>query len=291
VILLSQILNFDLSADGPQFNPGTDQPYITALPTYAASAWYHNRLQGTRPENLEAFLHQVEQFAVTDYAVALQAGSTLDPNRRAAVAKQISDYIGLPVDYVLKSDLRIDGGQFEKMLQDPEGLTTGRLDTRFSGPSMDVLSKEADYDPQSASISSAYVSAFNDYARKTLGFGFGKTYKPEIDVGKYWTADHQPPGASDPMPGILNVMPDLASAMKYNPGLKVMVNGGYYDLATPYFEGWYEMHHLPIPANLQSNLEYHYYQSGHMVYAHEAALKELHDNVAAFIRKTDNLGH
>ena len=291
VILLSQILNFDLSADGPQFNPGTDQPYITALPTYAASAWYHNRLQGTRPENLEAYLHQVENFAVTDYATALQAGSTLDPARRAAVAKQISDYIGLPVDYVLKSDLRIDGGQFEKMLQDSEGLTTGRLDTRFSGPSMDVLSKEADYDPQSASISSAYVSAFNDYARKTLGFGAGKTYKPEIDVGKYWTADHQPPGSPDPMPGILNVMPDLASAMKYNPGLKVMVNGGYYDLATPYFEGWYEMHHLPIPPSLQGNLEYHYYQSGHMVYAHEAALKELHDNVAAFIRKTDNVGH
>jgi carboxypeptidase C (cathepsin A) len=290
VILLSQILNFDLSADGPQFNPGTDQPYITALPTYAATAWYHNRLPGPRPQNLEAFLHQVEQFALTDYATALQAGSTLDAGKRAAVAKQISDYIGLPVDYVLKSDLRIDGGQFEKMLQDSEGLTTGRLDTRFSGPSMDVLSKEADYDPQSASISSAYVSAFNDYVRKDLGFGEGKTYKPEIDVGKYWTADHQPPGSPDPMPGILNVMPDLASAMKYNPGLKVMVNGGYYDLATPYFEGWYEMHHLPIPTSLQGNLEYHYYQSGHMVYAHEAALKELHDNVAAFIRKTDNLG-
>ncbi len=92
------------------------------------------------------------------------------------------------------------------------------------------------------------------------------------------------------LPSILNVMPDLASAMKYNPGLKVMVNGGYYDLATPFYEGWYEDHHLQIPAALNSNIEYHYYQSGHMVYAHEASLKELHDNVAAFIRKTDNLG-
>jgi carboxypeptidase C (cathepsin A) len=49
------------------------------------------------------------------------------------------------------------------------------------------------------------------------------------------------------------------------------------------------MHHMPIPAALQGNIEYHYYQSGHMVYAHETSLKELHDNVADFIRRTDNL--
>ena len=84
-------------------------------------------------------------------------------------------------------------------------------------------------------------------------------------------------------------MPDLADAMKVNPELKIMLNGGYYDLATPFFEGIYEMHHLPIPQSLQANIEYHYYESGHMVYAHEASLKQLHDNVAAFIRKTDHL--
>jgi len=287
VILLSQILNFDLSADSPQYNPGTDQPYIVALPTYAATAWYHNKLPGQRPADLPAYLKEVEHFATGDYAKALQAGSELDPAQREAIAEKLSSYIGLPVAYILKSDLRVNGGQFERNLLDAEGLTTGRLDTRFSGPSMDPLSREADYDPQSASISSAYVSAFNDYTRKVLGFGEGKVYKPDTDVGKYWNTDHQPPGADSPQHGILNVMPDLASAMKYNPQLKIMVNGGYYDLATPYFEGWYEMHHMPIPANLTGNIEYHYYQSGHMVYAHEASLKELHDNVAAFIQRTD----
>jgi len=289
VILLSQILNFDLSVDGPQFNPGTDEAYVVALPTYAASAWYHNRLPGQRPADLPAFLAQVEAFATGDYAQALQAGSELDPARRQAVAERVSQYTGLPVAYVVKSDLRVNGGQFEKTLLDSEGLTAGRLDTRFAGPSLDPLSKEADYDPQSAAISSAYVSAFNDYVRKQLNFGEDKIYKPEIDVGKNWNNDHQPPGIPFPLPGILNVMPDLASAMKTNPGLKVMVNGGYYDLATPFYEGWYEMHHLAIPASLQANIEYHYYQSGHMVYAHEAALKEMHDNVAAFIQRTDNL--
>jgi carboxypeptidase C (cathepsin A) len=174
------------------------------------------------------------------------------------------------------------------MLQDRTGTTTGRLDTRFSGPDMDPLSKEADYDPQSAAISSAYVSAFNDYVRKDLGYGEGKTYKPEIDIGMKWNMDHQPPGVPFPLPGQTNVMPDLATAMKYDPQLKIMVNGGYFDLATPFYEGWYEDHHLPIPASLDGNIEYHYYQSGHMVYAHEASLKQIHDNVASFIERTDN---
>ena len=289
VILLSQILNFDLSADTPEFNPGSDEAYVTALPTYAATAWYHNRIAGGRPADLEAYVREVEQFANGDYTLALQQGSELDPARRQQVAERLAHYTGLPVAYVLKANLRVDGGEFEKTLQDADGLTTGRLDTRFSGPSLDPLSKEADYDPQSAAISSAYVATFNTYVRQTLGFGEGRTYKPEIDVFKDWKNDHQPPGAPFPIPSILNVMPDLASAMKYNPGLKVMVNGGYYDLATPFYEGWYEDHHLPIPAALNGNIEYHYYQSGHMVYAHEQSLKALHDNTAAFIRRTDNL--
>jgi carboxypeptidase C (cathepsin A) len=76
--------------------------------------------------------------------------------------------------------------------------------------------------------------------------------------------------------------------MKYDPLLKISLNGGYFDLATPFFEGIYEMHHLPMPGKLQANIEYHYYQSGHMIYANETALQQLHDNVAAFIRKTDH---
>ena len=99
----------------------------------------------------------------------------------------------------------------------------------------------------------------------------------------------RPPGTRFAVPrAMLNVMPDLANAMKYNPSLKVMLLGGYYDLATPFYEGWYEMHHLQIPDSLQANIEYHYYQSGHMVYAHVPSLKELHDNVATFIANTEH---
>ena len=83
-------------------------------------------------------------------------------------------------------------------------------------------------------------------------------------------------------------MLDLAIAMKYNPTLKVLLNAGYFDLATPFYEGVYEMQHLPIPPELQKNIEFQFYESGHMVYAHEASLKAIHDNVAAFILKSYN---
>ena len=85
-------------------------------------------------------------------------------------------------------------------------------------------------------------------------------------------------------------MPDLAAAMKTNPQLKVMLNAGYYDLATPYYAALYEMHHLPIGQNVAGNIQYDFYKSGHMVYVREESLHRLHDNVAAFIHSTDNVG-
>jgi carboxypeptidase C (cathepsin A) len=287
VILLSQCLGYDNGADWPQFNPGIDLPYQLALPTYTATAWYHHKLSEPRGE-LTPLLAEVEHFAMTEYAIALGAGSTLSSDQRQAVVAKLHRYTGLPTDYIEKSDLRVNAGQFEKTLESDSDTTTGRLDTRFSGPTLDPLSKEAEYDPQSAAIGSAYVSAFNDYVRKDLKFGDNREYKPEIDVEKNWNFLHQPPGAPIPLPQAVNVMVDLASAMKYNPDLKVLVNAGYFDLATPFFEGVYEMQHLPIPEKLQKNIEFKFYESGHMVYAHEASLKSLHGNVAAFILSTEN---
>jgi carboxypeptidase C (cathepsin A) len=292
VILLSQILNFDLSPDRPTQNPGIDLPYETVLPTYAATAWYHHKLPGEH-KDLESLLAEVEEFAMGDYAKALSAGSDLSASTRAAIAAKLHEFTGLPVEYILKADLRIDGGEFRQNLQGDTGLTTGRLDTRFSGPDIDPLSQRADYDPQASALSSAYVTAFNDYVRRELHFGEGRTFRPSIPIFRTWNFQHQLPGQA---PGTLssrqgsNVMPDLANAMKINPNLKIQLNAGYFDLATPFYQGIYEMRHLPMPASLQPNIEYKFYDSGHMVYAKDSSLKLLHDNVAGFIRRTDNLG-
>ncbi len=288
VMLLSQILNFDLSDDFPQSNPGVELPYWISLPSMAATAWFHHMLP-SNPQHLRPFLKQVEQFAMGPYADALAQGAWLPKQQFDAIAQQLHEYTGLPVAYIEKANLRVSGPMFEKNLLAGDDMDTGRLDTRFSGPTMDPLSEFSEYDPQSAAISSAYVSGFNDYAQRVLHYDTSLTYQPEIDVFRWWNFHHQPPGFPMPLPGVVNVMPDLATAMKYDPDLKISLNGGYYDLATPFFEGWYEMHHLQIPQKLQKNISYHYYESGHMIYANIPALKQLHDNLAGFIRKTDNV--
>jgi carboxypeptidase C (cathepsin A) len=283
VMLLSCILNWDLMPDDPELNPSIDEPYVVTLPTYTATAWYHHKLPN-QPPALRALLDDVQKFATTDYALALIQGNNLPADRKQAIAEKLHAYTGLPVSYLLKTNLRIEYGAFQKELFGDEALTTGTLDTRFTGPTLDPLSKVSEYDPQSAAIGSAYVSAFNSYLRQTLNYAGDAVYKPEIGVYGSWDYKHRAPNAPRAVIALPNVLPDLAAAMKRNPDLKVMVNGGYFDVSTPYFEGWFEMHHLPVPAALESNVQYRYYESGHMVYAHVPALKALHDNVVSFIQ-------
>ena len=280
VILLSQIFNFTTDIDLPTSNPGVDLPYVMALPTYAATAWYHKKLP-QQPAALEPFLKDVEAFATGPYTHALALGTDLSADEKQQVAEKLHEYTGLPVPYLLKGNLRINGGEFEKTLQDDQDLTTGRLDTRFSGPTLNPLSEGAEYDPQSSAISSAYVSLFNDYVRRDLKYGEGQTYLPEIySAEMHWDVMRR----GHPLG--LNVANDLAEALKTNPRLKVMVNGGYYDLATPFFAALYEDKHLPIPQSLAKNIEYDWYESGHMVYVDDNSLKQLHDRTAAFIKST-----
>jgi carboxypeptidase C (cathepsin A) len=285
LVLLSNILNWDFMPDDPQANPGIDMPYIVALPTYAATAWHYDKL-AKKPADLRAFLAQAEQFATTDYAAALLKGDTLTEAERQRIAEQLSAYTGLSVPYLLKTNLRIEYGAFQKELLGDRGLTTGTLDTRFVGATLDPLSKVASYDPQDAAVSAAYVAAWNSYVRNRLNYTPEFPFKSGIPIYEKWDYKHQPPGADKPLIALPNVLPDLATAMKQNPNFKVMVNGGYFDISTPYFEGLMEMRHLPVPTDIKRNVEFHYYESGHMAYLRPQQLRELHDNVADFIRRT-----
>ncbi|HTY83984.1 MAG TPA: hypothetical protein VMB19_07185, partial [Silvibacterium sp.] len=205
VILLSQIFNFTSDIDEARGNPGIDLPFQLALPTYAATAYYHHKLPNA-PAALEPFLKEVEDFAMGEYAHALAQGTDLSASEKQAVAEKLHNYTGLPVTYLVKADLRVSGGGFSKNLQDDQDLTTGRLDTRFSGPTINPLSEEAEYDPQSSAISSAYVSLFNDYVRRDLKYGEGQTYLPQAQFGSAeWDLKH------NGNPINLNVSADIAT--------------------------------------------------------------------------------
>ncbi|HEX4066951.1 MAG TPA: peptidase S10 [Acidobacteriaceae bacterium] len=292
IILLSQILSFDNSIDAPNVNPGVDQAYALALPTMAATAWYYHKLP-QQPAALKPFLAEVEHYALTDYMEALLQGSELTDAQKQATAEKLHSYTGLPVDYLIRANLRVVGGNFSKELKLPEDITIGRLDTRYQGPNVDPLSESTEYDPQSDAITSGWLAAINDYLRKDLKYGMDATYFPSGRMGGdfNWSMEHRAPGFGRFGGGDWggpNVMPDLAYRMKMNPKMKIMLAGGYYDLATPFFEGMYEMHHLQIPNSLQSNISYHYYEAGHMIYANEDALRQFHSDVEAFVKSTES---
>ena len=285
VVFLSQILSFDNSADGSDSNPGTENGFFLALPSFAATAWYHHKL-ANQPASLEPWIHEVEQYALTDYATALLAGADLSADRRSAVAAKLESYTGVPAALWLKANLRLTGAEFSKYLQDPGGITTGRLDSRYEGPVMDPLERDADYDPFSESVESSILAAMNTYARETLKFGENMTYKPSArEPGFDWDMKHRGPGPVGWAGTSTNVMNDIAYTMKANPNMRVLLMGGYFDLGTLYFGATYEMKHLPIPQNLDKNIEYKFFPTGHMVYVNEDALKALHDRTAQFIRE------
>jgi carboxypeptidase C (cathepsin A) len=283
VMLLGEIFNFSIDTGVCCRRPGMDLPYELALPTYAATAWYHKKLTPQPPE-LEPFLKQVEEFALGEYMHGLAQGADISDAEKQAVAEKIHEYTGLQVAYVLKADLRVDGGEFLQTFEGNEDMTTGRYDTRFLGPTIDPLGERPGYDPQSAAISSAYTALINSYLRNDLKYGAGLTYVPSaLFGGVHWDWTRQEAGGWFSASGGLNVSGDLADAMKTNPHLKVMVNGGYYDMATPFFGAEYEEKHLPIPPALTKNIEYDWYESGHMAYVRDECRKQLHDHVAAFI--------
>ena len=290
VVLLSEVLDFRISPVAANINPDDNLPYVTALPTYAATAWYHHKLPKYNHDTLAQLLKDSIAFAKGDYQQALFAGSTLGPAKKREVAEKLHDFTGLPVDYLMKADLRVNSDMFTHQLLGDSDTTTGLLDTRYAGPSMDPLAKEADYDPQGAAIGSAFVSAFNSYVRNEMKFGEGMEYRPSVYGDFDWKFEHKQPGVQLVWNKGVNVLRDLAAAMKYNPNLKVMVNGGFYDLVTPFYGAIHEEEHLPIPPSLRKNITYAFYPSGHMVYAHIPSLKQLHDNVASFIGATDNQG-
>lgn len=279
IVLMSSVLDLGTIS----FYPGEDLAYILYVPSYAATACYHKVL--SCPANLDGFLDQARQFAMMDYADALLKGDRLGQSDRENVAKKLSQFTGLSEDYILKADLRVNLPQFMQELQIAKGMTTGGLDSRFSGYTIDPLAEYAFSDPQSSALSGAYTAAFNDYIRKDLNFGQGMTYKVSANfAGASWDWKHG--GGGYGFPGAPNVEEDLVQALVDNPDLRVEVENGIYDLATPFFETEYTMDHLGLPTALRSHVTLKYYDAGHMMYVNDAAHAKLKANVSAFIENT-----
>jgi carboxypeptidase C (cathepsin A) len=281
IVMVSSVLDLGTIS----FYPALDLGYVLYLPSYAATAWFHKTLKD-RPENLNAFLEEARKFARGEYADALMKGDALTAAEKTETAKKMARFTGLSEDYLVKTNLRVRLFRFMQELQRNRGLTTGRLDARFAGPTYDLIGEAADYDPQETAISGAFIGAFNTYIREELKFGQDKSYKPAAEFGgNRWDWKHE---GSDFgfFPGSPSVVLDLVQAMVSNPRLKVEFEDGIYDLATPFMEVEYTADHMGLPENIRKNIRQQYYEAGHMMYLHDEDLAKLKKNVASFIDST-----
>ena len=287
VVLISSILDFETTA----FAPGHDISYVLYLPSYAASAAYHGLIP--RPANLAAFLDEVRHFAMTEYEAALDKGAGLGAAELAAVRARLARYTGLSEDYLTRANLRVSLRQWMAELNRARGQSTGRLDARYTGPLRNLLSESGEGDPQSNAVTGAYTAAINSYLRDELRWGGDQRYS--LSGGVQWNynrvATGGPGGGGG---GGRNATPyvggDLASALAYNPNLRVEVENGYYDMATPFFATEYTMDHLGVSADLRSHVTLKYYEAGHMMYLHVPDLAKLKANIAAFVGSTSHVG-
>jgi len=268
VVLLSAILNFGLTGLGGS-NPiaGGDWAYVLYLPSEAATAWYHHMVPN-RPASLETFLRGVEHFAGTQYLHGLAQGDRLSAAGRDDIVRKLHAYLGLSETYIRDSNMRISYPRFQKELLRGRGQIVGRLDARFQTYGLDTAADSPEWDPADVAITGAYVGAFQRYVHDQLHYKTNLQYRPTAysQLGARWDMHHN---GNDPP---ANVAPDLAAAMTENPHLKVLLAGGYYDFATPYFAAGYTLNHLGVAPAIARNITYAYYQSGHMVYLNTPSL-------------------
>jgi carboxypeptidase C (cathepsin A) len=283
VVLVSPFLNAGAGVDGNE----VDLPHALYLPTLAATAWYHGLL-ANKPASLEAFMGEVERFAYEEYLPALTQGYVIAPERKRAVAAKLAAYTGTAADYWEKADLRVSHPQFLQELQRDRRLIAGRIDSRFVGPSVNPLAEHMDYDPFFPAVGPAYTAAFLDYLHNELEFGRDEEYRISAFDLK-WDWKHKQPGAGEWDIGAPNTVPDLARAMTMNPGLHVLVQQGWYDLATPYLVMKHDIAHLRIAPEARQRIRFAYYEAGHMMYLHGPSMRKYRDDLARFIRETDRL--
>ena len=261
---------------------GIDLPHVMYLPTFAATARFHGMLD-PEPPDLPAFMKEVGDFALNEYAPALLMGTRLSTGQRQSVIARLARYTGLSEDYWDRANLRINEGQFTKELMRESGVTAGRIDSRFTGSMINRIGESAVYDPMTTAIGPGYLAAFMDYYRRDLKVEDTGDYTVFGDVFLKWDWSHAQPdlqGFKLPFP---NTAIDLAFAMKQNPSMKVLVQQGYYDLATPHLATEYFIDHMDINDDLRSNIEIAYYEAGHMMYVHEPSMVKYKADLAAFL--------
>ena len=268
------------------FGPGDDVAYLVHFPTYATTAWYHDLVKN-KGESLESFVNEIRSFTQNEYAPALLKGDQLSAQEKQSMAQKLADYSGLSQDYWLKADLRVTNNEYFQEVMRDQGQTVGRLDSRFTGVSEDMIGQYAATDPQSDAISGPYIAAFKDYLYNDLKVRKDWTYTTTAGGRPNFAWDWE---RSNNMAWgaqvAVSTLPDMTSAMKRNPNLKILILNGYYDIATVFYGVEHSINHMGLDPELKKNIIMEYYEAGHMMYTHLPSMQKFKTDLDRFIDET-----
>jgi carboxypeptidase C (cathepsin A) len=267
VILLSGILDYrTVSA-----SQGNDLAYTTYLPSLTATAHYHGKIKGDR----DALVKEATKWAAGPYRSALHKGHTLDAETKQTIAEKLSYFTSLPTEWIIDNHLRISNSKFRKELLKEDSKTLGRFDSRVAWDAIDSSSEYPSYDPSYSVIYQPIATAMLDYLSTGLGWKDERVY--EILTGKVH------PWNWDSKNGYVNLSKSLANALKHNPKLRVLVQCGHTDLATPAAGILYSIDHLLLPPAQRANISTAWYEAGHMFYLNQPDLEKMRKDLVNFI--------
>jgi carboxypeptidase C (cathepsin A) len=275
VVLISAALDPRTFMPG---GPGNELPWVTNLPTYAATAFYHKTLPEQPQEGLDAFLRRVEAFASSEYLTALFKGDALPAAEREAIARKLHQYTGLSLDYLKRARLRIDQARFRKELLRDRGLVMGIYDTRYTGKDTDEAGEEVQLDPFALGIAGPFVAAINDYLGAELNVRMERPYVVfSVEAASAWK---RPANVNFVFAGFLNTMPYLVQAAATNKDFRVFAASGLYDLTTAYYGTQYIFDQSGIG---RDRLTLKTYDGGHMMYTIPSSLQRMSADIGAFM--------
>jgi len=271
IVLVSSVLDFG-TQDFDQHR--WDESCLNFLPTYTAIAHYHGKVKG----RLGKVRQEAEAFAAGPYRAALAAGRRLPAKERAGVVRTLARLTGLSEEYVDRTDLRIEHWRFCTELLRDRGLTVGRIDGRFTAPAKSLIAENMDADPSMDAMNGPFAAALHHYLRGELGNRQDLPYEVYANAITKWSFtefEGKPIFVAD----------KLERLLRANPHLRVRIEYGYYDLATPYHAAEDMVAHLRVPQEAFDRIEHDYFETGHMPYLHEPSRRRESAAIAAFVTR------
>lgn len=242
------------------------------LPYFAATAWYHKMLPDElQQKDLDEVLAEAEDFTINELLPAMAKGGFLSKEKRQQMAEKMAYYSGLSEHSILQHNLDVSTSYFWKdLLREREGYTVGRLDSRYKGLDRMLGGTRPDFNSELTSWLHAFTPAMNYYFKNQLNYHTDLSYNMFGPV-RPWDRSND------------NTGENLRQAMAQNPYLNVMIQSGYYDGATTYFNAKYTMWHMDPSGRLKDRLRFEGYRSGHMMYLRADDLKLANEHLMEFI--------